>query len=930
MSGADQYMTPEGRARLRIDQMLQDAGWVVQSRDEVNVAAGPGVAVRDRPGMPDPDYLLFVDGKACGTYEAKKAGHTLTGVEGQSSRYEDAIPDGAATWGLPLRFAYEGTSYELQFTDRSDPEPRSRPVFSVHRPETLRRWLRDAERDPTAPTLRARLRQMPETQSPKLWVHQREAIAAIERSLADDRPRALLQMATGSGKTFTAANLTYRLIKHAGAHRVLFLVDRRNLGEQAENEFAQFVTPDEQRKMSELYAVQRLTGGNLRDDAKVVISTIQGVYAALTGDQLPDDEDADEHVDGPPVDLTYSASLPPEAFDIVIVDEAHRSIYGRWRPVLEYFDAHLLGLTATPTKLTFGFFRKNLVYEYDHEQAVADGNNVPFEVYKIRTRIGTRGSTIEAGEYAEFRDRATRERQLELLEDDFSYDPDDLDRRVVSVDQIRTVITHFRDQLFKPAEQGGIFPGRSVVPKTLIFAKDDSHADDIVREVREVFGKGNDFCVKITSKSTGASSDELLKQFRNDYNPRIAVTVDLIATGTDVKPIECVFFMRAVKSRSYFEQMKGRGSRVISADEFQQVTNDTAHPAKTHFVIIDAVGVTDVEQQDTVPLERKRSVSLKALLDKIGFGGAEVDDVSSVADRLSRLDKDLTDVERAKLSDAADGKALRTIVGELMAAADPDRRQARATELARQAHGTDDPTPDQIEGQVPAVIAEAAASLQASPKLRRAIVEVHQAHLQLIDELSSDEVTASGFDASPAERAEGVVDSWRGYIEEHREDIDTLQVLYGQRDGKVLDRLEQLAAEVQAPPYRLSPEAVWGAYERLDASRVKGHPRSQVADLLALLRFELGLEEELKPFAEVVEWRWQQWLQEQDAEARFTPEQMEWLELMKDVVTESLVITTDDFDLGELAARGGLGRAHNDFDGQLGEVIAELNRELTP
>ena len=924
----DTYLGPEDRERRAIDEQLTAAGWIVQSRDQVNVAAGPGVVVRDRPGMSDPDYLLFVDGRACGTYEAKRAGHTLTGVEGQSSRYEQSIPDGAPTWGLPLRFAYEGTSHELQFTDRADPDPRARSLFAVHRPESLRGWLREAERRPQVPTLRARLAQLPDDYSTDLWTHQREALAAIEASLAADRPRTLLQMATGSGKTFTAANLTYRLIKHAGARRILFLVDRRNLGDQAQTEFEQFVTPDEQRRMSELYAVQRLAGGNLRSDAKVVLSTIQGIHAALSGQ--PTEADETEPTDGPPVSVVYSSALPPEAFDVIIIDEAHRSIYGRWRPVLEYFDAHLIGLTATPTKLTFGFFRKNLVFEYDHEQAVADGNNVPFEVYKIRTRIGTQGSTVEAGEYASFRDRATRATQLELLEDDFDYDPDDLDRRVVSVDQIRTVITHFREKLFAPADQGGIFPARTVVPKTLVFAKDDSHADDIVRIVREVFDRGNDFCTKITSKSTGGTPDELLKAFRTGFNPRIAVTVDLIATGTDVKAIECVFFMRAVRSRSYFEQMKGRGSRVMTPAEFQAITNDTTHPAKTHFVIVDAVGVTDVDQQDTVPLERRRSVSLKALLDKVGFGAADIDDLSSLADRLSRLDKSLTRLERSRLTEEAGDKDIKQVIGELMLVADPDRRRARAEQLARQAHDTEDPTAEQIDGQVATVLTEAATTLQVNPGLRTALVEIQRAHWQLLDEVSQDEVVQAGFDGDAAERAQGVVGTWRDYIERHRDDIDTLQVLYGERDGQVLDRLDRLAAEIQSPPYRLTPETLWDAYERLDASRVSGSPRSQVADLLALLRFELGLDQELKPFAEVVEWRWEQWLSEQAAAARFRPEQLEWLELMKAVVTESLVITTDDFDLGELASRGGLGRAHADFDGRLGEVIAELNRELVP
>ena len=286
---SDAYLGPEAKARLAIDAQLEESGWVVQSRSEVNVAAGLGVALRDRTGMPDPDYLLFVDGKACGTYEAKKEGWTLTGVEGQSSRYDAAIPDGAATWGTPLRFAYEGTGAELQFTDRRDPDPRSRHVFAVHRPETLRRWLR--EEASGRQTLRDRLRTLPPVDYDALWSHQRDAIVAIEESLASDRARTLLVMATGSGKTYTAANLAYRLVKHAGAHRVLFLVDRRNLGEQAEAEFKQFVTPDEQRKFEELYGVQRLAGGPMREDAKVVISTIQGVYAALAGVEYEEEED---------------------------------------------------------------------------------------------------------------------------------------------------------------------------------------------------------------------------------------------------------------------------------------------------------------------------------------------------------------------------------------------------------------------------------------------------------------------------------------------------------------------------------------------------------------------------------------------------------------------------------------------------------------
>ncbi len=232
---------------------------------------------------------------------------------------------------------------------------------------------------------------------------------------------------------------------------------------------------------------------------------------------------------------------------MIIVDECHRSIYGVWRQVLEYFDAFLVGLTATPGTQTFGFFNKNLVMEYGFPQAVADGVNVDFDVFRLSTAISEGGSTIEAGYCTTFRDRETRQERLETVDEDLAYEATELDKRVVAKDQIRTVVRGVRDHL--PA----MFPDREVdehgrlrhIPKTLIFAKDDSHAEDIVRIVREEFGKGNDVIAKITYKSSdGHKPEDLLQAFRTSYNPRIAVTVDMIATGTDVKPLELVVFMR--------------------------------------------------------------------------------------------------------------------------------------------------------------------------------------------------------------------------------------------------------------------------------------------------------------------------------------------------------------------------------------------------
>ena len=404
-----------------------------------------------------------------------------------------------------------------------------------------------------------------------------------------------------------------------------------------------------------------------------MIGTIQRMYSMLQGEEdLPGGADevssfeAAPTLTKEPLPVTYNPKIPIETFDVIVTDECHRSIYNLWRQVLEYFDAFVIGLTATPSKQTLGFFNQNLVMEYDHERAVADGVNVDFDVYEIRTEITQAGSTVEAGLFVDKRDRQTRQKRWEQLDEDLVYDASQLDRAVVAQDQLRTVIRTFRDKLFTE-----IFPGRTEVPKTLIFAKDDSHAEDIVRVVREEFGKGNDFCAKITYKTTGAEArGPPLASFRNSYNPRIAVTVDMIATGTDVKPIEIVFFMRSVRSRTFFEQMKGRGVRVINDTDLQAVTPDAR--SKTRFVIVDAVGIVHEDLGDTVSLEKKPSVSFEKLLEQVAFGNRETDVLSSLASRLARLDRQLSSVDRQLLTDVAGGHSIRELAAALVDALDPD------------------------------------------------------------------------------------------------------------------------------------------------------------------------------------------------------------------------------------------------------------------
>ncbi len=921
------YLTPEARARVEIDRMLAASGWAVQDGSRVNLSAARGVAVREfvmKAPHGRADYLLFLDQAAAGVIEAKKEGETLTGVEWQSAKYVDGLPDDvpiAVEGALP--FAYESTGTETHFTNALDPDPASREVFSFHRPETLAGWLGDISKHPTAPTLRHRLRTLPPLAETGLWPAQVTAIRNLEVSLAAGRPRALIQMATGSGKTFTAANVTYRLVKHADARRVLFLVDRANLGRQTLKEFQGFTTPDDGRKLTELYNVQHLSSNYIDPVARVTISTIQRIYSILRGETAMDAE-LDEHsafeVAGELLPVEYDPDLPPEFFDVVIVDECHRSIYGVWRQVLDYFDAFTIGLTATPNKQAFGFFNQNLVMEYGHEQAVVDGVNVDFDVYRISTEITERGSTIEAGMWTRFRDRQTRRSRWELLDDDLPYTAAELDKRVVARDQIRTVLETFRDRLFTE-----IFPGRSEVPKTLIFAKDDAHAEEIVQIARDVFAKGNEFVAKITYKATGRKADDLIAAFRNSPNPRIAVTVDMIATGTDVKPLECVFFMRSVKSRTYFEQMKGRGVRVISDTDLQAVVPGAT--SKERFVIVDAVGVTETELQETPPLDRQPTVPLDRLLRQVSFGVRDPDAISTIASRLARLDRRLSEMQRTQLTVLAGGKTLRDIAGGIVAALDPDRQ----LEAARAETGRDDPTVDEIAAVTKTLLGEAVAPLATNPELRERIVEARRSLEQAIDETSADDVLEAGYSVDATDRARETVESWERFCEEHRDEITALEILYSRPYTRRLtfSEVRELAHAIKLPPRGWTPERLWEAYEALDRSKVRGSGPRVLADLVSLVRVAIHQEDELVPYPELVRERFRAWLlSQQNAGRAFTPEQLEWLERIRDHVATSLGITRDDFSYTPFVEAGGLGRAAQVFGDDLGPLLEELNEAL--
>lgn len=940
-------MTPEQHARQQIDAMLAAAGWVLQDMKRFNPLEASGVAVREFQTDQGPaDYILFVDSEPAGVIEAKPAGTILSPVEEQSVRYAAA----RLKWSVrtePLFFLYESTGAETRFTDTRDPVPRSREVFHFHRPETFREWLREGR------SLRDRLQYLPDLElvrvaRPKFFREcQFKAIRDLEQSFRDNRPRALIQMATGAGKTFTAINFTYRLLKYAGAKRILFLVDTRNLGEQAEQEFQAFTPPDENRKLTELYNVQRLRSSRIDGVSQVCISTIQRMYSILRGEEL--DESAEEaslyetsNSGQRSKDVAYNPSVPIEAFDFIIIDECHRSIYNIWKQVLDYFDAFLIGLTATPDARTFAFFNKNVVSEYPYEQSVIDGVNVPYDVYVIETDITRNGALIHAGAWVDKRHRETRRKTWEKLDEDVEYRATQLDRDVVNPDQIRTVVRTFRERLFTE-----IFPGRSEVPKTLIFAKTDTHAEDIIGIVREEFNEGNRFCKKVTYALREEKPSDVLQQFRNDYYPRIAVTVDMIATGTDVKAIECLLFMRDVKSRSYFEQMKGRGTRTLAGDELKKRT-PSANGNKSRFVIVDAVGVCKSIKTDSRPLERQPGVSLKNLMLNVVMGQRDEDTLTTLAARLTRLDKQLEPTERRRFVEISGGHSINQVVQNLLDAFNPDVVESVAIAAFAASYK---PKPGPLETMSPTDAfkalppAEYETELQSAesqlakraiipfsnPDLRDFLENARRRHEQVIDTVNIDTVLTSEWDGAAEDRARQTTEDFKTWLEENKDRIEALRIWYNtpQRRREVtLQHFRELLQILQQERPALAPAGVWEAYSRLDNVQ-PGKPLSELTALVALLRRVTEMDKALTPYDQTVRRNFQSWVMQKQAGAlKFTPEQTQWLQMLRDHLATSLQVTPEDLDLTPFHEHGGRRRMFQLFGNIWREILQEMNMEV--
>ena len=803
-------MLPEERARKKIDKQLIDAGWDIVSRNEYVPKSTSAVKEALMKGNKESDYLLFVDDKAIAVVEAKKEDDSLgPEVEKQAEDYARTPQNWYGLWykGL-IPLVYMANGRKIYFKNLlNDPDGDYVEISEMHSPKKMLSLI-NQKSDYGA---------LPRLEKTGLRDCQYDAEIGLEKSIKEGKKKNLVILATGSGKTYLACLASYRLLNYTATNRVLFLVDRNNLARQAEAEFSQFDRTEGQQEMSSLYEIKRLK--KERDiKADIVISTIQKLFAVLTGQTLSDDNEdaedeqttADEEKDEKEViTLGNDLKLPPDYFKLIIVDECHRSIYGKWKAVLDYFsDATIMGLTATPTPEAYAYFDKNVIEEYTYDESVVDGVNVPSRVYRISTEITEHGGAIKSGTRFIETSRKSGQTISYVAEQSVDYDTTQLDRSVVNRDQIRKVLLAYKNAVYEE-----LYPERdknwAYVPKTLIFAKDDNHASEIVEGVKDVFKDEFDnnecpehFVQKITYSS--GDSNGLIRALRTEKDFRIAVTVTLVATGTDVRPLEVVLFMKDVRSDVLYTQMKGRGCRVISDDKLREVTPNA--DTKECYYIVDGVGVTEHEKIIPHPVINqgpgKKVLSLEHLLEHLAHNEVSDENLWLLRDYCSTINRRYEN--NALFGKHLDyfittyGFAPKTIAGNIQQATD-DGILLKDKYI--------DPSHDNTRRMslINDLISNTAA--------RKKLLEMQRGYIVSTGE-DPDAVIYAGFSK---ETAKTFIDSFENYLNENKDSIEALRIIYNSEDTIIMhSMLSELRERLLSESRQYGVYQIWKNYEVLD------------------------------------------------------------------------------------------------------------------
>ena len=807
-------MTPEEKARVKIDQMFEDAGWKVVDRDFYSPTI-TAAAIREGllEGNHEADYFLFINGKAVGVLEAKREEVDVASdiVCEQTIKYTRYVPQCYQAYLRPLPFIYQSNGVTTLFRDCRIEDSDYEDMNRIHTPKEMVKLL--GIEDPYAG--------LPTLQKKGLRDCQYDAISELENSFRSGQNRALMVLATGAGKTYTACMAAYRFLAYTPMKRILFLVDRNNLGKQAEGEFGMFRLTENGDPFNTIYTVNRLKSNNVPSDSNVVISTIQRLFSLLTGQEIDDNDDDDEVTDVGEVELPGNLQLPQNFFDLIIIDECHRSIYGNWRKVLEYFSsAKMIGLTATPVPETMAFFNNNRVANYTLERSIVDGVNVDCRVYRIKTEAAENGGAILKGQDIRRVTKYTGEVEIIKNEETRSYTKEELNRSVINPAQIKLVLETYRDavytEMFTDHQRD---PNMDYLPKTLIFALNEAHATNIVKIAKEVFGRTDDKFVQKITYSSG-DSNELIRQFRNDKDFRIAVTCTLVATGTDVKPLEVLIFMRDVASEPLYIQMKGRGVRTIGDDQLRIVTPNAF--SKDCFFLVDAVGVT--ESHKTVPGggtgPQGPTITLRRLLELLTHGNVADEYLLTLAAKLPRIDKKCNEAQRQHFQELANA-SMREISSNIYEAFEKD--------LLPPYEDINEPN-NERKGLV--------APLTHHPEARHYLLILAAGFLETLQP-GEDSLISKGFSQ---EEATELTSAFEKYCDEHQDEIEALRMIYN-NEGEPLTYyiLKDLENKLKMANNKFQSSRIWNSYAIVNPQSVKKHTTKEekeaLTNIIQLVRF---------------------------------------------------------------------------------------------
>ncbi len=807
-------MTPEEKARIKIDQWFADAGWEVINRDEYEPTS---TAVAIREGLLkdnlEADYFLFINGKAVGVLEAKREETDAFSsiVCEQAALYARSVPNIYQTYQKPLPFIFTSNGKELYFCDFREQDHYFKQIMTIPTPHELVKKLGINDYFAGLPILRKK----------GLRDCQYEAITELEKSFRSGQKRALMVLATGAGKTYTACLAAYRMLSYTPMRRVLFLVDRNNLGKQAEGEFGTFRLTENGEAFNTIFTVNRLRSSSIPSDSNVVISTIQRLFSFLKGETIEDNDDDDENEPAEEVILPPNLDLPHDYFDMIIIDECHRSIYKNWRKVLEYFDtARLVGLTATPIPETMAFFNNNRIVNYTLEKSIVDGVNVDCRVYRIKTQVTETGGAILEGEKFKEETRYTGEVKTVSSKETKTYTNKELNRSIINPAQIKLILSTYRDvvytELFNDPQRE---PNMDYLPKTLIFALNEAHATNIVQIAKEVFGRTDDRFVQKITYSAG-DSNELIRQFRNDKDFRIAVTCTLVATGTDVKPLEVVMFMRDVESLPLYIQMKGRGVRTIGDEQLRNVTPNAF--SKDCFYLVDAVGVT--EHEKTIPTATDESttkiITLKELLERISHGYFPDEYLKRLAATLARIYNKADDSQRK----------------EFARLSHDDMKELSARIYDALEKGT---LPPFVSTEKPNLERKGLVSPLANHADARRYLLILAAGFVNTLMPGEDTLISKGFSI---EEAKCTTEAFEEFCRENADEIEALRIIYNNEGEPITySMLKDLEHKLKMANNHFAPKQIWNSYTILSPSKVKRSTTKEESDALTniiqLVRF---------------------------------------------------------------------------------------------